>query len=143
MKRSLNSLLQFQKQREMKICCSFYAFSFLYRKVFVGACYLSSTFIHGSLICASKTLLIKPWELQSHVMVFGVRTQLNHISRWTHKTLHTLQNNPVSMKLDWTKPPLQKYMRVEFAFEWYYLIPISSGQWFWNRIHFGTENGFL
>ena len=21
--------------------------------------------------------------------------------------------------------------------------PISSGQWFWNRIHFGTENGFF
>ena len=23
-----------------------------------------------------------------------------------------------------------------------YIIPISSGQWFWNRIHFRTENGF-
>ena len=24
-----------------------------------------------------------------------------------------------------------------------YVIPISSGQWFWNRIHFRTENCFL
>ena len=23
-----------------------------------------------------------------------------------------------------------------------YVIPISSGQWFWNRIHFRTKNGF-
>ena len=25
----------------------------------------------------------------------------------------------------------------------FWVIPISSGQWFWNRIHFGTKNGFF